>query len=177
MSDEETKKRGRPSTPADQQAVPVRIERRHVEKLDEIIRAEVATVFAAGLAAAEQRGRDTLQPGETHYLERRVHLATERRRLLGRIVEWYYQLHAASTVQVVVPCWADDSIRDHEAIADWIACEELRLTTEAPHIVKVILAKNRLRRIERDDPDELVRLLDVGRSTSAEDTGDSDASG
>ena len=143
--------------------------------LDEIIRGDIAELFSAGLVAVEQRGRETLQPGETYHLERRVHLATERRRLLGRIVQWYYKLHAASTVQVVVPCGHDDSIRDHEETADWIACEESRLTAEAPHIVKVILARNELRRIEREHPDELVTLLGVGRATSAEDTSKGDA--
>ncbi len=87
MVEQPPKKPGRPPTPADQQATPVRIERRHVAILDELIRDDVSRVFSAGMKAEEEQAQaqGTLPPGETYYLERRVHLATERRRLLGEL--------------------------------------------------------------------------------------------
>lgn len=173
MTENRTKKPGRPPTPADQHAISIRIEQRHVGMLDEIIRDDAAALFRAGLKAVEQRGRETLKPGDTYHLERRVHLATERRRLLGHIIEWFCEVRAATTVKVVVPCANDDTIRDHEEVASWVEREESRLTASAPDIVKEFFASNELRRLEREDPAELVRLLDRARRASAEDANDS----
>ena len=133
----------------------------------------MSRVFSAGMKAEEEQAQaqGTLPPGETYYLERRVHLATERRRLLGELIEWYRDVYAAARVRILAPFETNDPQRKRE-VAEWRAKEEARLSEEAPDAVKVALAKNELRRMERDDPEALVRVLRAGRAAEAGDTDD-----
>ena len=173
MNDTEPEKQrsGRPPTPTDRQAVPVRLERRHLRILDSIIRAHAASAFAASLAVAGDRASTDLSPGEAYHVERRVHLATERRRVLGLIIDWYETVRVASAVKILVPNDAEDPTTRKEVTA-WIAREEARLTAKAPAAVRIALARRELRRLEREEPDELERVLRAGRAATEGTTGD-----
>ena len=164
---------GRRPTPTERQAVPVRLERRHLRILDSIIRANVASAFAASLAVADDRASTDLSPDDTHHVERRVHLATERRRILGLIIDWYEAVRVASTVKILVPNDAKDPTT-RKAVSEWVAREEERLTAKAPSDVRIALAKRELRRMEREEPEELERVLRAGRAATEGTAGDRD---
>lgn len=162
---------GRPPTPTDRQAVPVRLERRHLRILDLIIREDAARAFAASLAVADNRASTDLPPGETYHVERRVHLATERRRLLGLIIDWYEAVRVAPAVKILAPNDNDDPATRKE-IAEWIAREQERLTATAPTAVRIALAKRELRRMEREEPETLEQVLRAGRAATEGATDD-----
>ena len=162
---------GRPPTPTDRQAVPVRVERRHLRILDGIIREDAARAFAASLAVADDRASTDLSPGETYHVERRVHLATERRRLLGLIIDWYEAVRIAPAVKILAPNDSNDPATRKE-IAEWIAREEERLTATAPTAVRIDFAKRELRRMEREDPETLEQVLRAGRAATEGATDD-----
>ena len=152
--------KGRPPTPDDQQAVAVRLERRHLAMLDSYLQDDLRAEIRVSQRMVEKK---TAADGKSYFLERRVHLPTERRRLLGRILEWYGSVHQTSTVRILAPIETEDPARNRE-VEDWIAREEARLTEHAPDAVKVALAKIQVRRMEREDPAALVRLLRAGRA-------------
>ena len=58
----------------------------------------------------------------------------------------------------------------YEEVDEWCAREEARLTEVAPDAIKVALARNGLRRMEREDPDALVRLWRAGREVDKDGT-------
>lgn len=162
---------GRPPTPSDRQAVPVRLERRHLRILDSIIREDAARAFAASLAVADNRASTDLPPGDSYHVERRVHLATERRRVLGLIIDWYETVRVAPAVKILAPNDSDDSTT-REEIAEWIAKEEERLTAMAPSAVRIALAKRELRRMEREEPETLEQVLRAARAATEGATDD-----
>ncbi len=161
--------RGRPPTPSDEQAVMLRLERRHVAILDELVRKRARAEFSIGQRLVEQRGA---ADGEAYTLERRVNLTAERRQLFGEIVEWYQRLHAAPTVKVVAPCESDPESR-REAAA-WVEAVEARLTDEAPVGIQVALARRALGRLDREDSETLVRVLRAARARRGKPGADDD---
>ena len=167
-------KRGRPSTPAAQQTVVLRLEQQHVAILDTIIRQRIREELEAGRMVVQQRAA---ADGKTYALERQINLAVERRRLFGEIVELYQRLRDALTVQVIAPCESDDPERHREA-ADWIAGLESRLTDEAPVGVQLALARRALRRMDRQDrdPAPIARLLRAARAAGEEMRDDDETS-
>ena len=164
--------RGRPPRPADQQAVALRLERRHVEILDEIIRERIKEELKAGEMVVQNRAA---ADGQVYVLERQVNLPAERRRLFGEIVELYQRLHSALTVKIVAPCESDAPERKREADA-WIATLEARLTDEAPVGVQVALAKRVLRRMNEPDRNVLQGVLRAARLARAGSTDDGETS-
>ena len=140
--------------------------------LDEIIRERTKEEFRAGQRVVRKRAA---ADGKVYVLEQQVNLAVERRQLFGEIVEWYQRLHGALTVKVVAPCESDAPERKREA-DEWVATLESRLTDEAPVGVQVALAKRALRRIDKQDPEPLVRLLRAARAADAGDTDDGETS-
>ena len=146
--------------PDDQQAVAVGIERRHLAMLGSFLREDLEEEFRVSRPAVDKR---TAEDGKEYFVERRVHLPTDRRRLLGRILEWYAELRAPSTVRVVAPCGSADPDRKRE-VDEWVAREEARLTKEAPDGTQLALARHDSRRLERDDPDAFVRVWAAGRA-------------
>lgn len=168
-SGDEKQRSGRPPTPGDRQAVPVRLERQ-LRVIDSVVRESAAHAFAASLAVADDRAATDLPPGETHHVERRVHLATERRRVLGMIIEFYDRLRAASVVKIVALNDSDDPTTRKEVSA-WIAREEKRLSETAPSSVRIALARRELRRIEREEPETLEGVLRAGRVATEAATG------
>ena len=134
--------------------------------LDSFLREDLQEEFRMGRTMVE---RQAAADGQAYDVVRRVHVPTDRRRLLGRILEWYAGFRAPSTVRVVAPCGSADPDRIRE-VDEWCAREEARLTEEAPDAIKVALARNGLRRMEREDPDALVRLWHAGREVDKEGT-------
>ena len=139
----------------------MRIEQRHLAMLDELLQDDLRIELRVSRDAVQ---RQASKDGKSYYLERRVHLPSERRRLLGEIVEWYRDLRAASTVRLVVPREGEDAVTKR-AVDEWVAHEEARLTDRAPKVVQVALAKSTVRRLEREDPEALVRMLRARRAT------------
>ena len=158
-------KAGRPAKSPDRHAISVRIEQRHLTMLDELLQDDVRIEFRVSREAVQKRAA---ADGKYYYLERRVHVPTERRRLLGEIVEWYRDLRAASTVKILVPREGEDPATER-AVDEWVSHEESRLTERAPAVVQVALAKIALRRLERQDPEALVRILRAGRATDQDE--------
>lgn len=163
-------KAGRKPTPADRQAIPVGIERRHLDVVDEILKEDLRDEFRVSRRAVTERAE---VDGKTYHLERRVHIPSERRRLLGEMVEFYRKHRAASTVKVFAPCESDDSETRRE-VDEWAATWEAKLTGMAPAACQVALARNALRRMEQQDPDALIRVL---RAMQAQESGGSDDDG
>ena len=56
-------------------------------------------------------------------------------------------------------------------VAEWIAREEERLTATAPTDVRNSLAKSELRRMEREEPEALERVLRAGRAVMKDAAG------
>ncbi len=155
---------GRKSTPADRQAIPVGIERRHLDMVDEILKEDLREEFRVSRRAVTERAE---ADGKTYYLERRVHVPSERRRLLGEMVEFYRKHRAASAIKVFAPCESNDPDERRE-VDEWVATWEAKLTEMAPAASQAALARNALRRMEQHDPAALMRVL---RAVQAAESG------
>ena len=84
-------------------------------------------------------------------------------------------MRVAPTVKILVPDDTDDpDVR--KKVAAWVAREEERLTATAPATVRIGLAKRELRRMEREEPEALERVLRAGRAATTRGTagGESD---
>ena len=108
---------GRKPTPTHRQAIPVGIERRHLDMVDEIIKEDLREEFRVSRRAVTERAE---AGGKTYRLERRVHIPNERRRLLGEMVEFYRKHRAASAIKVFAPCESTDADERRE-VNEWVA--------------------------------------------------------
>ena len=165
-------KGGRPTTPADQRAVPVGLEQQTVAILDEIIGDRLRKEQRAGQEDVRKRAA---ADGKRYRLERDVNPSVERRRLVGEIVTWYQRIHTALTVKVVAPCESDDPEMRREA-DEWATTLEERLTDEAPAGVRFTLLERALRRGVQPDPDTVTQVLRSLRAAKSENRDDGETS-
>lgn len=139
---------GRPPTPKDQQMTTIRHQNRHVEMLDRIIRGErdLTSVFNS----PERKLPGTEITTWTSRIEE-IDYSSERRKLVARLIEQALSDDEYYPTKVLpkVPRGPYDDM-DLMVISTWAEEEAIRLTESAPVPVKLALARNKLRRMERE---------------------------
>ena len=153
-------KGGRPFTPDNRQATAiVRLERRHVERLDAIIRERSTAGDPVLRQVADRETSDADRPAGRAE-QNTINLPHERRRLLGDLID--YHLSDAVLYPTRVRLLVPDVGTSFDALSRTIAWEKTeseRVTRTAPVEVKVALKENELRQLQRKSPAEYLALL------------------
>ncbi len=144
---------GRPPKPDDEQAVVVRLEKRHVEMLDAAIVDDLKQRDMLTLPALIQEGRQ-LEPLTPH------RIANERRRFLGALIEQRLSFEARHptrfNIEVAIAGTTEADLREAGA---WTRTHNERLTADAPPAIQRAFERNTLLRLQRDDPEKFQAMM------------------
>ena len=124
----------------------MRLKRKHVERVDEIIRArhEQTASDARAQAAALGRGESAKPPPPINY-------SAERRRIVAELIENELGPSAREPTEIgihIPPGPYNEA--DAEQIQRWARAQRPGLTLRAPKCVRTVLATNRLRQFKRE---------------------------
>ena len=153
-------KGGRPITPdARQAAAIVRLERRHVERLDAIIRERSTAGDPVLRQVADRETSDADRPAGRAE-QNTINFPHERRRLLGDLIDYYLSdaVIYPTEVRLLVPDVGTSFDVLSRTIA-WERTEGERVTRTAPVEVQVALRENQLRHLQRKSPAAYLALL------------------
>ena len=146
------RKTGRPPTPEKEQVTVIRLQKKHVDMLDKVIRERAERDLDDVKLGPEERMPGTDVSTWTSYVEP-INYSSERRKLLAMLIEKGVSDDALYPTRVVPPVpRAPYSNIDLAAIAEWAAVESKRLTESAPEAVQAVLTRNTLRKLERELP-------------------------
>lgn len=168
------KKAGRPPTPQKDQVTVIRLQKKHVDMLDEAIRQRLKRDLGAVYTEREE-DRDpgtnptTLEEGirmkgmtswRTHVEP--INYSKERRELVAMLIEEGLKDDLLYPTKVL-PNVPRGPYRDRDLlqISIWAESEGRRLTEEAPQVVQAVLADNRLHKIRRKMPHGFVDWLNA----------------
>ena len=145
---------GRPAKADGEQAVVIRLEKRHGAMLDAFIFKELtqAAVFTGDYPTPHQ-------------------VAGARRRFLGDLIEGQLGFEARHPTKLTILSAAFGDTTEMRECADWLGAQEERLLEEAPEPIKTGLEMNKLKRLQAEDPTAFRKLL---RRASEEETNDDD---
>ena len=145
---------GRPAKADGEQAVVIRLEKRHVAMLDAFIFKELtqAAVFTGDYPTPHQ-------------------VAGARRRFLGDLIEGQLGFEARHPTKLTIFAPGMGGAEEMRECADWLRAQEERLRNEAPDPIKSALEMNRLVRLQAKDPTAFRKLL---RRASEGETNDDD---
>ncbi len=145
---------GRPAKADGEQAVVIRLEKRHVAMLDAFIFKELtqAAVFTGDHPTPHQ-------------------VAGARRRFLGDLIEGQLGFEARHPTSLTIFAPVFGSARTMREVVDWLGAQEERLLEEAPEPIRAALEMNKLVRLQAKDPSAFRKLL---RGASEEETNDDD---
>ena len=142
---------GRPQTPKDEQVTVIRHQKKHVDMLDRVIheRAE-RDLRAVVTVEPERRIPGTEMTTWRSHIEE-IQYSSERRKLVAILIEEGLTTDEFYPTRVL-PKVPRGPYSDLElvAISDWAERESERLTASAPLAVKLVLARNKLRKMERE---------------------------
>ena len=146
---------GRPPTPADKQVTVIRLQKQHVEMLDQVIRERAERDLRAVVTTDPERkipGTDT-----TTWKSRieEPNYSSERRKLVAILIEQELTNDELYPTRVLpkVPRGIYSDIELVE-ISDWAEKASAHMDESAPLAVKRVLIQNKLRKMERDLPPE-----------------------
>ena len=168
------KKAGRPPTPEKDQVTVIRLQKKHVDMLDAVIRQRSRRDLGAVYTEREEErdpgaSHTTLEEGvrvkgmtswRTHVEP--INYSKERRELVAKLIEDELKDDALYPTKVLpkVPR-APYLDRDLLEISIWAENEGTRLTREAPEVVQAVLADNRLHKVRRKMPHGFVDWLNA----------------
>jgi len=153
------KKAGRPPTPEKDQVIVIRLQKRHVDMLDAVIRRRAERDLGSVHTGPEQK-----VPGmnATTWQTRvePINYSKERRELMAMLIETGLTDDELYPTKVL-PRVPRGRYRDVELleVSVWAEKEGKRLTQKAPAPVQRVLAENRLHEIQRKMPDDYVGWL------------------
>ena len=153
------KKAGRPPTPEKEQVTVIRLQKKHVDMLDEVIRRFSKRDLGAVFTEPEQEfPRMGLRGWRTHVEP--INYSKERRELVAMLIENALNLDELYPTKVLpkVPLGPYRDV-DLLEISNWAQEEGRHLTERAPKAVQAVLAENRLHKIQRKMPDDYVDWL------------------
>ncbi|MCY4508879.1 MAG: hypothetical protein OXG35_18270 [Acidobacteria bacterium] len=142
---------GRPPKPEDEQVTVIRHQKRHVEMLDRIIRDRAERDLRAVVTTVPEHKIPGTEITAWSSKIEEINYSSERRKLVATLIE-----EALSDGEFyptkVLPKVPRGTYSDMDLlkISDWAERESMRLTESAPLPVKLALARNRLRRMERE---------------------------
>ena len=147
-------KQGRPEKADGEQAVVIRLEKRHVEMLDAFIFKELikAAAFTGNYPTPHQ-------------------VAGARRRFLGDLIEGQLGFEARHPTSLTIFAPVFGNARTIGEVVDWLGAQEERLLEEAPESIRSVIELNKLKRLHAEDPTAFRKLL---RAASEEETNDDD---
>ena len=164
-------RRGRPFKPEARRATAVvRLEERHIGRLDHIIRDRSWVRAPIVGQVADREMRDAGGAGDPP--DQTISYAVERRRLLGDLID--HSLSDAVLFPTEVRLLLPDVGNRFDALSEvvaWEKAESERLTKTAPVAVRAALKANELRGLQRTSPAEYLVLL---TSALAQRKGDED---
>lgn len=162
---------GRPPKPEKEQVTVIRLKRKHVDLLDDVIRERVQRDLSAVHVEPEQQVPGTDVTRFTSHIEP-IDYAVERRKLVATLIEEGLKDDVLYPTRVLpdVPRGPYSSM-DLVEISSWAGREGKRLTERAPGAVQEVLARNRLRRMRREMPrEEYLKRLKVVTYARPEDS-------
>ena len=164
---------GRPRTPEKEQVTVIRLQKKHVDMLDKVIRERAVRDLDAVNIGLEEPVPGTDVSSWTSYVEP-INYSGERRKLVAMLIEKGLTDEALYPTRVLPPVPPGPySNVDFAAIASWAAVESKRLTASAPEAVQDVLARNRLRELKRDLPRkeylERVRIVTYAKLEERDD--------
>ena len=152
-------KSGRPPTPEKDQVIVIRLQKKHVDMLDEVIRERVERDLRAVRTGPEQKVPGTNMT-RWHTRVEPINYSKERRELVAMLIENeldHDELYPTKVLpKVPRSCYRDVDLLQ---ISVWAETEGKRLTLEAPAPVQQVLAENRLHAIQRKMPDDYADWL------------------
>ena len=165
------KRTGRPPTPKDEQVTVVRLPNRHVALMDQIIRERSERALRAVVNIVPEHKIPGTEITTWRDRVEAINYSSERRELLTLLIEEGLTTDELFPTRVLpkVPR-GPYSEMELVQISDWAEGESLRLTENAPLPVKIVLTRNKLRKMERDlSPEEyLEKLRDVTQDVPEE---------
>ncbi|MCY4634651.1 MAG: hypothetical protein OXG04_09135 [Acidobacteria bacterium] len=147
---------GRPPTPEDEQLVNViRLMNKHVELLDRVIRERSERDLNCVVVIEPERKVPGTDVTVTRSRIEGINYASERRKLVAELIEQALTTEALYPTRVApnVPPGPYGTV-ELVGISTWAKQESLRLTESAPLPVKLVLERNKLRRMQRQLPQE-----------------------
>ena len=133
-----TRKPGRPQKTDDETAVVIRLEKRHVDMLDEHIE------------------RQTRMEGGTHNAHQ---VGARRRQFLGELIEKHLSFEAQHPTQLSIYAPIVGGAREFREAAEWLSGQEGRLLEDAPEPIKAAIETNKLVRLRDEDPTRYREML------------------
>ena len=153
------KKVGRPPTPEGEQVSVIRLQKKHLDMLDEVIRRRAERDLGAVYTGPEQKVPGmNVTSWQTHVEP--INYSKARRELVAMLIETGLNDDELYPTKVL-PRVPRGRYRDMDLlkISAWAENEGRRLTREAPAPVQQVLAENRLHEIQRKMPDDYVDWL------------------
>ena len=153
------KKAGRPPTPKKEQVTVIRLQKKHVDMLDEVIRQRAERDLGAVYTEPEQKVQGmNLTSWHTHVEP--INYSKERRELVAMLIETGLKDDELYPTEVLLKV-PRGRYRDVDLleIGLWARKEGRLLTEKAPETVKAVLAENRLHQIRLKMPADYVDWL------------------
>ena len=146
---------GRPPTPKEEQVTVIRHQKRHVEMLDRVIRERAERDLRAVVTTVPERRIPGTEITTWRSHIEKINYSSERRKLVAMLIEEGLTNEELYPTRVL-PKVPRGHYSDFELleISEWAERESVRLTKRAPLPVKLTLAKNKLRKMERELPRE-----------------------
>ena len=162
---------GRPRTPEDEQLVNViRLMKKHVAMLDRVIRERSERDLRWVVATQPEHKYAGTNVSVTGARIEEINYASERRKLVGELIEQALNTEALypTSVGPAVPPGPYSNV-ELAGISGWAEQESLLLTASAPLPVKLVLERNKLRRMERElSPEEFLKQLQTATRAAPE---------
>ena len=153
------KKAGRPPTPKKEQVTVIRLQKKHVDMLDKVIRQRAERDLGAVYTEPEQKFPSMGVTGWRTHVEP-INYSKERRELVAMLIEEGLKDDVLYPTKVL-PKVPRGRYRDVDLleISNWAQEKGRQLTESAPKAVRAVLAENRLHTIQRKMPDGYVDWL------------------
>ena len=137
----------------------IRLQKKHVDMLDEVIRQRAERDLGAVYTEPEQKVPGMNVTSWHSHIEP-INYSKERRELVAMLIETGLKDDELYPTKVL-PKVPRGRYRDTDLmqISVWAEIEGRRLTKEAPVAVQAVLAENRLHKIQRKMPDDYVDWL------------------
>ena len=148
-------KTGRPPTPEDEQVTVIRHQKRHVEMLDRVIRDRAERDLRAVVTTVPEHKIAGTEITTWRSKIEEINYSSERRKIVATLIEEGLTNDELFPTRVLpkVPRGPYSDLELLE-ISEWAERESMRLNESAPLAVKLVLARNKLRKMDRELPRE-----------------------